>query len=206
MFCPQCGSNQSDELRFCKLCGANLAAVRQVVATRETGDKFDWSKTWVAEMFLSGEESVRRAAEIERLRGITPEVKRYKEIKAGVITGSVGLGVATVLYILMQGIILGGNVPPDVAEILKRVWVAGVIPFFVGIALIINGLFVSKRLVEIAKQAHQTGPNILERETEPRSLRSADTTEFIPPSFSVTEETTKHLGNSDQKQQTPNNA
>jgi predicted amidophosphoribosyltransferase len=67
MFCPQCGSNQSDELRFCKLCGANLAAVRQVVATRETGDKFDWSKTWVAEMFLSGEESVRRAAAIERM-------------------------------------------------------------------------------------------------------------------------------------------
>lgn len=53
MFCPQCGSNQSDGLRFCKLCGANLHAVRQVVATRETGEGFDWSKTWVAEMFLS---------------------------------------------------------------------------------------------------------------------------------------------------------
>lgn len=198
MFCAQCGSNQSDELKFCKVCGANLYAVRQVVATRETGEKFDWSKTWVAEMFLSG-------AEIDRLRGITPEVKRYKEIKAGVITGSVGLGVAIFLYVLMQGIILGGNVSPDVAEILKRVWVVGVIPFFVGIALIINGLFVSKRLVEIAKQAQQAGPNILERDTEPRSLRSADTAEFIPSGFSVTEETTKHLGSSGQKQQTPNN-
>jgi hypothetical protein len=200
MFCPQCGSNQSDELKFCKLCGANLYAVRQVVTTRETGEKFDWSKTWVAEMFLSGEESVRRQAGLSVCEA---EVKRYNEIKAGVITGSAGIGAAIFLYVLMQGIILSGNVPPG---ILSRLWVAGVIPLFVGIALIVNGLFVSKRLVEIAKQAQQTGPNILETETEPHSLSSANTTEFIPSDFSVTEGTTKHLGNSDQKQQTPNNA
>ena len=196
MFCPQCGSNQSDELKFCKLCGANLAAVRQVVATRETGEKIDWNKTWLAEMFLSGEESVRRAAEIERLQGLTPEVKRYREIKAGVITGSVGLGLTILLYVLMQGIILGGHVPPDAAEILSRIWVAGVIPLFVGIALIINGLFVSKRIVEIARQKQQTEPKPLEKKPEPQALRSAETAEMLPPSFSVTERTTKHLDSS----------
>ncbi len=68
MFCPRCGSSQSEELKFCKACGANLYAVRQVVDTRETGEKFDWSKTWVAEMFLSGEEAERRKAELERQR------------------------------------------------------------------------------------------------------------------------------------------
>ncbi len=206
MFCPQCGSNQSDELKFCKLCGANLYAVRQAVATRETSENFDWSKAW--ETFLSGlsgEESVRRQAELERLRGITPEVKRYNEIKAGVITGCVGIGAAIFLNVIMRGIILAGNIPPGDEEILSRVWVAGVIPLFVGIALIINGLFVSKRLVEIARQGPQAGPNILGRDTEPHSLRPADTTEFIPSGFSVTEETTKHLRSSGQKQQTPNN-
>ena len=61
MFCPQCGANQSEELKFCNLCGANLQAVREAVATRgEAGEKFDWSKTWVAEMFLSEEERKRR--------------------------------------------------------------------------------------------------------------------------------------------------
>jgi len=39
MFCPQCGIRQSEELKFCKSCGANLYAVRQVVTTRETGEK-----------------------------------------------------------------------------------------------------------------------------------------------------------------------
>ena len=52
MFCPQGGSNQSGELEFCKSCGANLYAVREVVATRDTDRKFDWSKIWVAEMML----------------------------------------------------------------------------------------------------------------------------------------------------------
>jgi hypothetical protein len=206
MFCPQCGSNQSDELKFCKVCGANLYAVRQVVATRETGEKFDWSKTWVAEMFLSEDERQRRKGEIEQLQGMTPEVKRYNEIKAGVITSSVGLGVMIFLYIFMQGIILGGKVPHDTAEILSRLWVAGVIPLFVGIALIINGAFVSKKLVGLASHARQTEPNLLEKETEPHALRSADTTEFTPSGFSVTEGTTQRLEDSGQRQQTPHNA
>jgi hypothetical protein len=201
MFCPQCGSNQNDELKFCKLCGANLYAVRQAVATRETGEKFDWSKTWVAEMFLSEQERDRREEELERQRGITPEVKRYNEIKAGIITSSVGLALMLVLFVLMQGIIAGGNVTHDAAEILSRVWIAGVFPLFIGIAIIINGLFVSKKLVEIAaRQAAQTGPNNLLRDTEPNSLRAADTNEFPPSGFSVTEGTTKHLSSFGQKQ------
>jgi len=123
-----------------------------VVATRETDEKLEWSKTWVAEMFLSGEEAERRKAELERQRGITPEVKRYNEIKAGVITASVGLALGIFLYVFMEGIILGAKIPSDTAEILSRLWIAGVIPLFVGIALIVNGLFVSKKLVEVAMQ------------------------------------------------------
>jgi hypothetical protein len=199
MFCPQCGANQSDELKFCKLCGANLHAVRQVVAIREKGESFDWSKTWVAEMFLSEGERKRREEELERERGITPEVKRYNEIKAGVITGSVGIGVMIFLYVLMQGIILGGQVSPGDAEILRRVWVAGVIPLCVGIGLIINGLVVSRGLVRLASREAQTRQDALPREPERPSLRPADTTEFIPNNFSVTEETTKHLQGSGQK-------
>src|SRR5687767_14102606 len=113
MFCPQCGANQSDELKFCNLCGANLHAVRLAVATRETEEKFDWSKTWVAEMFLSESERKRREQELEHQRGITPEIKRYQEIKAGVITSCVGLGASIFLFFLMQGIILSGQNPPS---------------------------------------------------------------------------------------------
>jgi hypothetical protein len=150
-------------------------------------------------MFHSASERKRLEEVIDRERGITPEMKRYNEIKAGVITSSVGVALMIFLYVLMQGIILSGQHPGD-AAILGRVWVAGVIPFFVGVALIVNGMFVSKRQVDIARQGSQTGREVLESGEETPALPSADTAEFIPTGFSVTEGTTKHLSNPRQKQ------
>jgi Domain of unknown function (DUF6249) len=202
MYCPKCGSNQSDELRFCKSCGANLQVVRQTFATLETGEtgeKFNWSKTWFAEMLLSEEESKRRRAEVERRLGITPEMKRANEVKAGVITSCAGVGLMIFLFVFMEGLIRSGVVPAHVAEILSRVWIVGVIPFFVGIGLMINGLVVSKKLGEVAGKNLSTKPDALETDAERPALRSADTKEFITPGFSVTEETTKHLKSSGQK-------
>jgi hypothetical protein len=197
MFCPQCGANQSDDLRFCNLCGANLQAVRMAVQTRDAGEKFEWGKTWVAEMMLSETERKKRLAEIERQRGVTPEVKRYNEIKAGVITSCVGVGVMIFLFVLMQGIIASGQNPPSDNEILRVVWIAGVIPFLIGLGIIFNGLFVSKRIAKVLRDAaaDETG-GALDAAAGRPALRPADTTEFVPTNFSVTEETTKHLGGS----------
>lgn len=194
MFCPQCGTTQSDELKFCKACGANLFAVRQAVGARADEEKFDWGQTWVAEMFLSDAARKKRLGDLERERGITPEVKRYSEIKAGVITSCVGLGVMIFLFVFMQGVILSGQNPPGEAEILGRVWVAGVIPLLIGLGLIFNGLFVSKKIVEIARREGQAGVGDLEGKAERSALRPGDTAEFIPADFSVTEGTTRHLG------------
>lgn len=193
MFCPQCGSTQSDEMKFCKACGANLAAVRKVVKTRDTEGKFDWNKTWVAEMMLSGEESVRRAKEIERLQGLTPEVKRRNEIKAGVITASAGIGAMILIAVIMGGIIASGKVTDGAAEILSRLWIAGVVPVFVGAALIINGVFVTPRHIETTGDATDPRTRELGQAPEPGYLAPADTNELVPSGFSVTDETTKHL-------------
>lgn len=200
MFCPQCGNKQSDELKFCNLCGANLFAVRQVVGTREADEKFDWSRTWVAEMFMSEAERKRRNAELERQRGMTPELKRFNEIKAGVIVSCVGIGLMIFLYIIGMAIFRGGQNPPEDAELIRSIWVAGVIPFMVGLALIINGLFVSKKMVELQKLSQQQyPPDALPKVAEQPTLKSADTAEFIPPGFSVTEGTTKHLTLKDER-------
>lgn len=188
MFCPRCGANQTEDLKFCKTCGVNLHAVRQIVEAKEGGKKFDWSETWVAEMFLSGDAHERRKLELERARGLTPEVKRYNEIKAGVITGSLGLAFMLVLFVFMGGIIQGGKIPDDTAEILSRVWIAGVIPLFIGIALIINGLFVSKKIVEAAKREALPA-----KDPNANLLYPQNTTEFAPRNLSVTEDTTRHL-------------
>jgi hypothetical protein len=193
MFCPQCGSTQPDELNFCKSCGANLGAVRQAVSSGQPPAKFDWTKTWVAEMLQSSEQSVRKERELELLKGITPDVKRRNEIKAGVIVSSVGIALMVFLRFLMEGIILGGNVPPGDAEILSRVWLAGFIPFMVGLALIINGVFVSKLFSKNNSEAELARMNELSGKPSTEYLPPADTSQLFQPGFSVTDETTAHL-------------
>lgn len=187
MFCPQCGSTQLDDLRFCKACGANLHAVRNVMTTRDAEEKFDWSKTWVAEMFMSHRE-------LDRLKGNTPEVKRRNEIKGGVITASVGLGLMIVLYMLMEAIVMNPRIPPETVILLRSIWIVGVLPLLVGLALIINGVFVSK--VPTESNDHPT-------EDRPKASGRSSDVSFLPPKtetnplerevFSVTDETTRHL-------------
>ena len=206
MLCPRCAATQSDDVKFCTSCGANLQAVRDVLAGREPDKDFNWNDTWLASMFRSGEIAEQRKLEMERRMGITPEVKRYNEIKGGVITSAAGLGVAIFLYVFMQGV--AANAAGNEAEILTRVWVAGLIPFFVGIALIINGLVVSKKQAEIMEREIKRAKGLpgatpadlqtqLQEGQAPRTLRPADTNEFIPTPFSVTDQTTRHLVNSE---------
>jgi hypothetical protein len=206
MWCPRCGSSQRDwwhtrdvleELKLCKECGANLYAVRQVVLTNEkstkslTGTILGWLR-WLQ----SSEEAVRRQQALEIARGLTPEVKRYNEIKGGIITGSVGVALMIFLYVFMQGIIISGKVPNDTAEILSRIWVAGVIPVFVGLALTFNGVFISKKALASSKRAPNSTSELTSEETP--ALRSANTAEFLPLNFSVTENTTRHLNQKEE--------
>lgn len=194
MICPRCASNQSDEIKFCTSCGANLQAVREALGAPDT--KFDWSNTWVAEMFMSGQAHEMRKLEMERRMGITPEIKRYNEIKAGVIVSSIGVGLMIFLHLLMDAI-AGQSLDRD-AEILRKIWAAGVIPFMVGVALIINGVVVSKKM-NAALERDQNKKKNLEEGPSPRGLRAPDTSEFVPASFSVTDQTTRHLENSERK-------
>ena len=97
------------------------------------------------------------------------------------------------LSIFMEGIIEGGNVGHDAAPILARLWIAGVIPFFVGLGLLINGLFVKGHVHEPPK------PTLFEKEQQPLSLMPGETSEFKSAPVSVTEHTTRQLRDSDLK-------
>ncbi|HWQ36602.1 MAG TPA: hypothetical protein VNQ79_27465 [Blastocatellia bacterium] len=185
MFCPGCGIQTSDETKYCKRCGANLRGVQEVMMSR--GEKFDWSKTWVAEMFLNEEER-------DRQKGITPEIKRLNEIKGGVITTLVGIGTMIFLYFLL-GAVASQEQGPD-REIISRVWLAGLIPFLIGIGLLINGLFVSKRIVKLKQQQSQSVLHSApvaaptgSRTTDQLAAQAASSL----PDFSVTENTTATL-------------
>lgn len=174
MYCPGCGVQITDNTKFCKSCGANLRGVREAMTVR--GEQFDWSKTWVAEMFMTEEER-------ERRRGVTPEKKRINEIKAGVITTLAGIGAMVFLRFFMEAVANTESSGND-AEILRRIWLIGVVPFLVGIGLLFNGIFLSKRLVK------------LQTPTAPTPLPAPTTNQLIEAprtNASVVEHTTAHL-------------
>jgi hypothetical protein len=147
MFCPGCGVQSPDDLKFCRQCGANLHGAREGMMSRSTGEKFDWSKTWVADIFLSEDEK-------ERRRGVTAEDKWLNEIKGGVITSFAGLGVMVFLRLFLD--VVANQKSPGDAAILRSVWLAGIIPFVVGLGLIFNGLFITRRIVKRKEERAQT--------------------------------------------------
>lgn len=210
MWCPRCGSSQRDysaalrrsrwwrtrdvleELTFCKECGANLYAVRHLLDKAEKSTKvLTGPRPQGPRLLQSSEEAVRRQQALEFASGLTPEVKRYNDIRSGIITGSVGVAMMIFLYVFIQGIIISGKVPNDTAEILSRIWVAGLIPVFAGLARVFNGLFISNKVLARSKRAPNATSKLTGDETP--ALRSANTAEFLPANFSVTENTTRHL-------------
>jgi hypothetical protein len=85
----------------------------------------------------------------------------------------------------------GGN-------ILRSLWAVGLIPFLIGLGILFNGLFVSKRIVELKRQQEQkdqqsplfSAPNTLDTSPVARLVEPSQ-----PPisDFSVTETTTTKL-------------
>lgn len=186
MFCPGCGIQASDDLKFCKQCGVYLRSAREALTSSSADEKFDWNKTWM--------ESLPESAR-ERLSP-TPEAKRLTEIKEGVLTIFTGAGVMIFLYFLFDALAKNAG---DGAGLLRSLYWVGIIVILVGVGMIFNGLFISRRLLK--PEERQAQPSLLESPVEgayPAAAPAKTTDKLVanaaqPASVSVTEDTTARL-------------
>lgn len=196
MFCPTCGSEERQVGQYCRACGTDLRVVRHGLERPDT----------ITESAISAREQISRVMaekirEMETARELravaedvlpqiekfleSPEEKRLRRVRAGVVTACVGLG-ATFLMFLMG--LKESDLMPFAA--------LGVITFLIGLGIVINGLvFTVPRKMLADRSDDARAQKELESAPAYRSLGSgSQTTNDLPsPLPSVTEHTTHHL-------------
>ena len=185
MFCPECGSEEREANQFCRKCGIDLRRVRVAVAEPDS----------VTASAVSARDEIGRAIaskireyqspndlavvaeevlpEIEKFLE-SPEEKRLRRMRAGMITSGVGLGAAI-------GFAAAATAMGDAGILLLAG--AGVVCVFIGMAIMLNGIYFSgTRKKQMEKGMPASEPRADELEMPVANLFA-----------SVTENTTRHL-------------
>ena len=191
MYCPSCGSEERQLSQYCRACGTDLRVVRNSL---ERPDAITASAVSAREQIgLAVADQIRQLRSGKDLEHIaedvlpsfekfleSPEERRLRRLRAGVITASIGFALALVAFLAAL----------DKSDFFPFV-VPGFITFMVGIGIIINGLLFTlprKELPGVAYPAF-TPP-------APANLTNELGPGVPSPLASVTEHTTHHLKHS----------
>jgi hypothetical protein len=170
MFCPQCGTESSAELHYCRSCGANLKVIGKAVSLSEAIARSDSVPSKLKEMVKNfkvekvtdevsramermNREIVRSASDPKprkpwwlEAKKKTAAERRERYLTKGTIKLFWGGGLTVFLYFLANALVL--KLPPDVIAripfeinpVVHVLWVLGLIPILSGVGHIIAGL------------------------------------------------------------------
>ena len=204
MYCPTCGSEERQPSQYCRACGTDLRVVRRglerpdtitasAVSAREHISQVMAEK--IREM--EGSRELKQVAEdvLPQLEKFleSPEEKRLRRVRAGVVVAASGLGAALLIFLMS---INSHDLIPFIS--------LGVIAFLIGIGLVINGLAFTIPRKTLADRSEEADA---QRELESRgsyvpnqlAANSQSTNDLQNPANavagrpSVTEHTTHHL-------------
>ena len=191
MFCPSCGSEERQLSQFCRGCGMDLRAVRAGLERSDT----------VTSSAVTARDEIGRAlaSRITELRGPgdlktladdllpkiadfleSPEEKRLRRMRNGVITSAVGLG-AMLMFFLMALAVRN-------EALLVPIGAAAVV-FIIGLGILINGKLLTVPGIQISDPAQEPrSEGLFEKPERPLTVEPR---ELLPPS--VVEHTTHRL-------------
>lgn len=216
MYCPQCGTESSEGLQYCRSCGANLRVIGKAVSLSEAIARSDRGPLpKIKEMMKNLKiehvsEDISRALdqmnkEIARSsddpkppkiggrRTKTAAQRREKHLTTGAVSFFGGIGFAIFLYFLTGALVL--KLPPDfvarvpfaIEPVVQIFWLVGLMPVLSGLGHMVAGLMVRPDPAEL--EATQR-----ERETvRPAPELSQREPIARPTPVSVTERTTNLL-------------
>jgi len=200
MYCPTCGSEERQLSQYCRACGTDLRVVRRgleqpdtitasAVSAREQISRAMAEK--IRQMESSND--LKRVAEdvlpqIEKFLE-SPEEKRLRRVRAGVITAAAGLGAALLVFL-----IVASHQAFDLIPFIAL----GAIAFFVGLGMVINGLVFTVPRKSLADRSDDAESQRRLEATGTAQQLSASTNDLtsgdrIAPRSSVTEHTTHQL-------------
>ena len=197
MYCPSCGSEERQLSQFCRACGTDLRVVRNSL---EHPDAITASAISAREQIgMAVADKIRQMSSAKDLEKVaedvlpsfekfleSPEEKRLRRIRNGVITAAVGLGPGLVFLVLAMD---KGDFFPFIIP-----WL---VTFFVGIGVIINGLLFTLPRKELpgnqfdAMSQRALDMNRVVYEAPP--ARTNELAQGTHPQASITEHTTHHL-------------
>ena len=223
MYCPQCGTESTAELHYCRSCGANLKVIGKAVSLSEAIARSDSVPSKLKEMVKNFKvekvtDEVSRAMERMNKEIVhsandprprkswwleakkkTAEERRERHLTKGTIKLFWGSGLTVFLYFLANALVL--KLPPDVVAripfeidpVVHVLWVLGLIPMLSGVGHIIAGLSIRREPVRQIEAAEAT-PLRIDPPVD-ASLYAAEVTVATPREApaSVTERTTNIL-------------
>ena len=200
MYCPSCGSDERQPSQYCRVCGTDLRGVR---ITLERPDSITASAVSARQQIgLAIAERIRQVKSGKDLEHIaedvlpqiekfleSPEERRLRRIRAGLITAAIGFGATGGAFMLTL----------SDSDFLVMMLPALVL-FLIGLGVLMNGVWFTVPRKEIPQ------PDVDDLLDQPVDLQSRPITQNISsthqslPSSSVTEHTTHHLsGTSNSK-------
>lgn len=194
MFCPGCGLEDTNSAQYCRSCGTDLQSVSGVLTiSKAKSDSSASTRIRLEQAIAAKIQTIETSSDFKK---ILPEVKKMLEspeermlrrIRTGSIVSFVGLGAAV-------GFLLASIFGPDKDVIIMSAM--GFVTLCIGLAMITNGIFFTvpaSSAGEIESSGDFKPPPGIGTPTNDLLMPPAARREFA----SVTENTTRHLGEKD---------